>query len=115
MNNSQPVSLSQSIADLLGDADRGPAPELTGHPDHALQVLPRHIFHGDEMRPFLLHELVHFSHVPVGDLPGELELVAESLDGLCVGRNLRFDQLKRHFFIDLLVEDPIDLSHAALS
>ena len=85
------------------------------HPDHALEVLAGHVFHGDEMGPFGLAEVEHPADVLVPDLPGEPELVPEPLDRLLVRGDLGFDELEGDLFFDLGVEDLVDPAHPALA
>ena len=115
MDDSQPVGFFQALADLPGDRHRFPGRQASHLPDQTPEVLPGDVFHGDKVRPRILHELVHLADVPVGDLPGQLELVVEPFDRLLVGGDLRPDELEGDFLIELLVENPVDLAHAAVA
>jgi len=58
----------------------------------------------------------HSLYSSIGNnLPGQPELAVDSFDHLFVGGYLRLDQFERHFLIELLVQDPIDLPHSAVA
>jgi hypothetical protein len=92
-----------------------PGRELPHLPDKTPKVLPGHVFHSDKVRPRVFHELRHLPDVPVGNLPGQPEFIMESLDRLLVCGNLRLDKLERHFLIEFLVKNPVNLAHAAVA
>ena len=110
-----PVGLRQPLADLLGDVDRLARRQRPGPADEPLQVLAGHVFHRDVMEVILLAQVVHPADVPVGDLPGDLELVLETLDGLVVDADLRPDELQGQDLADLAVVGLEDLAHPPLA
>ena len=92
-----------------------PAPSWPDLPDELLQVLARHELHGDEGRALGLAQVEHPADVAVADLPGELELVREALDGLLVQGDLGPQELEGDLLLDIRVEDLIDPAHAAVA
>ena len=47
----------------------------------------------------------------MGDPAGEFELVPKTLQSASVGGDLWLEDLEGDLFVDLLVEDPVDLAH----
>ena len=86
MNDAQAVGFGQSLADLLGNG-RLLSQSLVGHlPDKTLQILACHIFHGDEVGPFIITQVKHPADIPVGDHPGRFQFIAEPLDRPFISR-----------------------------
>ena len=85
------------------------------HPDHALEVFAGDIFHGDEVGALGLADVEHPADIPVPDLPGQLELVRETLDRLSVRGDFGLDELEGDLLLDLGVEDFIDPAHPAFA
>jgi hypothetical protein len=75
MHDTQPVRLGQTLANLSRDKDRLAGTHLAHHPEDALQVLARHVLHGDEMGAAVVAQVEHAADVTVRDLAGETELV----------------------------------------
>ena len=75
MDDSQSVGFGQTFADLLGDTDGVPRGKLPNPLNHALEIFPRHIFHGDEMGPM---GFAHIEH-PADMLWGIFRAVFSSL------------------------------------
>ena len=115
VDDAQPVSFSQSFTDLLGDVNRSSCGQLSGSADEAFQILPGDVFHGDVVSSLLFSEVEHAADVAVGDHPGGLQLVAEAFDRFFIRSDLGLDELEGDFLLDLLILDPVDLTHSALS
>ena len=81
-------------------------PQVPVLPDQPLQVLPRHILHGDESRALGLAQVEHPADVPVADLSGQLQLVREALDGLLVQGDLGPDKLEGDLLLDVACRRP---------
>ena len=58
-------------------------------------------------------ELVHPANVLVSDLTGQLDFVAEAVNGFIVDGDIRVKNLESDFFADLLVLGPVDDDHPA--
>src|SRR4030042_5112413 len=102
---------STSLANLPGYRDGFSNGKLAEPPDGAFQVLSGHILHGDEVRPLLLHELVHPADVSMANPPSRLELILKPFQGLALQGDLRPDELEGPFLIDLPGERSINPAH----
>ncbi len=115
VDDPQTMGLGQSLAELLGDRD-GPAyAERARLADEPLQVLARNILHGDEGRALGPAQVEHPADVAVTDLPGEFQLVRETLDRLPIEGDLRLEELEGDLLLDVGVVDLVDASHAAVA
>ena len=115
MDNAQAVGFGQPVTDLLPNAQQHAQAQAPGHMDHALQVFAVDVFHGDEMGPFRFADIEHLADIPVADPAGQTDLVAEPLDRLFIGGDLRLDELQGNFLFDLGIEDLVDPAHPAFA
>jgi len=68
----------KSGAELSPDPDRLVGGESADAPQQRSQVLPVHIFHGQEVSSFVLGDVVHAADVRVGDLSRDADLPEEA-------------------------------------
>ena len=108
------MGLGQTFGDLSAQSDGLGLGQVTGPADEALEVFAGDELHGDVDRNPFLAEIVHPADVAVGDLPGQLDLVAEALDDVRVRGDLGFQQLEGDDLADLGVIGLVDGPHAAL-
>ncbi len=115
VDDAEAVGLDEALEDLAGQVEGLGLVEVARAADEALQVLARDVFHGDVDRQPFLADVVHPADVPVGDLAGQLDLVAEALDDLEVGGDLRLEELEGDDLADLAVVGLVDGAHTALA
>ena len=111
MDNAEVMGFGQSLGNLLGNGDGLPCRQGASLLNENLEILPRHVLHGDEQLLAVLVELVHPADVLVGYFAGQLDLVPEAVDRRFVKGYFRMENLEGDLLADFLIESAVNLPH----
>ena len=107
------MSFGEPPRDLHSEGDRRSDRQLPRSQNEALQIFPGDIFHRDVVNSVRFIQVIHPTDVLMDDLTGEFQLVAETLEGLLIGGDFRFQELQGHDFLYLVIEDLEDFAHSS--
>ena len=100
---------------LSGDLDGFIGRQPTDATQERAEILPFDVLHGEKHETIRFADVVDTAHVGMGDLSGDADLPAKTLQALFIVREGFGEKLQRDGLFERKVVGVIDLSHAAFA